>query len=360
MKKYLFVDRDGTLIEEPSDFQIDSVAKFRLKPRVLASLRRFVSAGYRLVMVSNQDRLGSDQYPQAAFDEIQNLLLGILGSEGILFEKIFICPHGPEEKCPCRKPSTSMLSSFLASSDWDRSLSAMVGDRDVDVELGNRLGVRPFLLTADLGWEEIAHQVLDQPRQFSISRETTETQIRVKVDLDGTGLAKVVTGIGFLDHMLALFAFHGKMNLEVLAKGDLHIDDHHLVEDVALCLGSAISKALGDRRGIGRYAFWLPMDESSAALTMDICGRSNLVYEVQIHTDRVGGMSREMIKHFFKSFSDSLGLSLHVRASGENSHHIVEGIFKAFGRCLGEAVRRSEVTRNSSELTAVPSSKGLL
>jgi imidazoleglycerol-phosphate dehydratase/histidinol-phosphatase len=215
-------------------------------------------------------------------------------------------------------------------------------------------------LAENLGWEEIAHQVLDQPRQYSISRETTETQINVKVDLDGTGLAKVVTGNGFLDHMLALWAFHGRINLEVFAKGDLHIDDHHLVEDVALCLGGAISKALGDRRGIGRYAFWLPMDESSAALTMDICGRSNLVYDVQIQSENIGGMSREMIKHFFKSFSDSLGLSLHVRASGENSHHIVEGIFKAFGRCLGEAVKRSAVARNSTELTAVPSSKGVL
>jgi imidazoleglycerol-phosphate dehydratase/histidinol-phosphatase len=353
MKKILFLDRDGTLIQEPADFQIDSTEKFLLLPGVISALKAFTQAGYELVMISNQDGLGTEKYPLQSFGAIQKLLLDIFASESIRFGEILICPHLPEANCRCRKPRPDLLSSYLSSNEWDRGQSFLVGDRATDEELAKNLGVRSFLISSSLPWPLIQKAALNQARMFRFKRNTTETKISLELCVDGEGKGEISTGIGFFDHMLGQLVRASGIDLKLNAEGDLHIDDHHLVEDVGLALGTALKSALGDKRGIGRYGFWLPMDETSAKATLDISGRPNTKISANFLGDRVGGLAVQMIPHFFKSLSESLGMSLIIEAEGGNDHHIAEGIFKAVGKCFAPALAR---TGSHS----IPSTKGVL
>ncbi len=352
MKRYLFIDRDGTLIQEPADFQIDSVQKFVLLPGVVAALTRFVTAGYQLVMVTNQDGLGSSAYAQEKFDLVQNLLLGILSSQGIRWQNILICPHLPADACKCRKPQTQLVHEYLASNEMDRENSFVIGDRATDLELAANMGLKGFQISPELGWDAITRSILDRPRVASLRRDTNETKISLTVDLDREGPQSIATGIGFFDHMLEQLARHGGFALTLKAEGDLHIDDHHMIEDTALALGAALRKALGDKRGIGRYGFWLPMDEADTRVTLDLSGRAEFQMRAPIKAETVGGLKTEMISHFFKSLADSLAMSLHIETRGENSHHMVESMFKATGRALRPALSKAE--------GGIPSTKGTL
>jgi imidazoleglycerol-phosphate dehydratase/histidinol-phosphatase len=342
-KKVLFIDRDGTLIEEPDDFQVDSLAKIRLVEGVIPALLELDRAGYRFVMVSNQDGLGTDSFPQAEFEACQAHVLQLFGSQGISFDEIFICPHFDEDGCDCRKPRTGLLTKYLAANDIDTRRSAVIGDRETDMELARRIGIRGLLVDSgssrEVTWPGIVELLSGSERVASVERRTRETDIRASVNLDATGSVTISTGIGFFDHMLEQIAKHGGFTLDLTCKGDLHIDEHHTVEDVAIVLGSALREALGDKRGIGRYGFTLPMDESQARAALDLSGRSAFVFEADFPRDSVGEMSTEMVEHFFRSLAESMAAALHLSVRGENTHHMVEACFKAVGRCLRQAVR---------------------
>ncbi len=351
--KVLFVDRDGTLIQEPDDFQIDSYAKLRLVPGAISALSRAVDAGYRLVMVSNQDGLGTASFPRETFEGPQALLLDILASEGITFDEILIDPTLPEEGADTRKPGIGMVRHYLRAGVIDVARSAVIGDRDTDLKLASNMGLRGYRLGADWDWPALIHDLLDAPRRARVQRQTRETRIDVEVDLDAAATPVVATGLGFFDHMLEQLGVHGGFALRLSCQGDLHIDEHHTVEDCALALGQALREALGDRRGIQRYGFLLPMDESLAQVALDLSGRAGFVFEGRFGRDSVGGLSTEMVPHFFRSLADALAATLHLSVRGENTHHMVEACFKAVGRCLRDAVRRGSDR-------AVPSSKGSL
>ncbi|WP_300614669.1 bifunctional histidinol-phosphatase/imidazoleglycerol-phosphate dehydratase HisB [Dokdonella sp.] len=350
--KILFVDRDGTLIEEPPDQQIDSYEKFRLVPGSISALRRLVGAGYELVMVSNQDGLGTPSFPEHTFAGPQQLLLDILASEGIRFREILIDRSFASDRTTTRKPGTGLVRHWLASDTLDRARSAVVGDRETDVEFARNLGVRGFRIGNEWNWSEVARALLDAPRRADVSRTTRETLIKVSVDLDGTARPSVTTGIGFFDHMIEQLGVHGGFALNLRCSGDLHIDEHHTVEDCALALGQALREALGDRRGIGRYGFLLPMDESLAQVALDLSGRACFVFDGTFPREQVGTLPTELVPHFFRSLGDALGANLHLSVRGDNTHHMIEACFKAVGRALREAVRRDG--------DAVPSSKGVL
>lgn len=351
--KILFIDRDGTLIEEPADYQIDSVEKFRLLPGVIAALQALVAAGYRLVMVSNQDGLGTPGYPQASFEQIQALLLGILSSQGIAFEDVLICPHFDADGCACRKPRTGLLTRYLADSQWDRQGSAVIGDRQTDELLAANLGVAALRIGPGYGWAQLARALLERPRTAECVRRTQETQIRVAVDLDGGTSSEISTGIGFFDHMLEQIGRHAGIGLRIAVQGDTHIDDHHTVEDTAIALGTALRQALGDKRGIGRFGFYLPMDDAAAKVALDLSGRTFAKWSGKLQRDKVGELSTEMVPHFFRSLAEGLQANLHISVRGDNSHHVVEAAFKAVGRSLRQAVARSDGG-------GVPSTKGVL
>lgn len=354
MTKYLFIDRDGTLIVEPADHQIDSLEKFSLVPDVITSLVELSKAGFRFVMVTNQDALGTPLNPQEKFDMIQNLLMGILNSQGIFFEEVLICPHKPEDRCDCRKPATKLVHKYIASQEMDRKNSYVIGDRQTDLCLAENMGLSGFLISPSLSWKTITREIIDRPRKSEIHRKTNETDLRVSVNLDDASMIEIETGVGFFDHMLEQIARHGQFGLSLKAKGDLHVDEHHLVEDVALGLGTALRQALGEKRGIQRYGFWLPMDEAECRATIDLSGRASASIKTSVPAASVGGISSEMFIHFFKSLADSMAMSLHLESRGENSHHIVESMFKCVGRCLQVAMSRQQ---KSSD---IPSSKGLL
>jgi imidazoleglycerol-phosphate dehydratase / histidinol-phosphatase len=354
MKKILFLDRDGTLLHEPLDQQIDRLDKFSLEPDVIPALRRLVGAGYTLVMVSNQDGLGTPSYRESEFRPIQELLLGILRSQGIAFEAVRICPHTAADRCDCRKPKVGLLLDYLRDSTWDRSASAVIGDRKTDLELAENLGVRGLRYSrATNAWPAIVSQLLDAPRRAAVRRKTNETEIHVSVDLDTPEPVHISTGIGFFDHMLAQIARHAGIALTVECAGDLHIDEHHTVEDTALALGAAIRQALGEKRGIGRYGFVLPMDEARAEVSIDLSGRAWLVFDASFPREQVGGLPSELVPHFFKSLSDALGATFHLRVVGDNTHHMIEALFKGLGRALRPAIARDGGND-------VPSSKGVL
>jgi imidazoleglycerol-phosphate dehydratase/histidinol-phosphatase len=353
--RILFVDRDGTLIEEPADFQIDNVEKVRLVKGVIPALIELRDNGYRFVMVSNQDGLGTESFPESDFEVCQQHVLALFESQGITFDDVFICPHLPADDCECRKPRAGLLTGYLAKNDIDMAASAVIGDRPTDAELANRIGVRSFTIAvdnADMSWNTVVTQLCYSDRRAHIERKTNETDISVRVNLDREAPITVSTGIGFYDHMLEQIAKHGGFSLSVACTGDLEIDDHHTVEDTALCLGAALREALGAKLGIGRYGFVVPMDESEARVSIDLSGRARYVFEGAFPTERVGEMATEMVQHFFLSLSDSLGAALHIEVSGENSHHMVEACFKAVGRALRQAIRRDG--------NAMPSTKGTL
>lgn len=353
MRKILFIDRDGTLIEEPPDQQIDSIEKFRLVPNLIPPLKRLVDAGFELVMVSNQDGLGTPSFPEHSFWPVQKLLLEILESQGIRFAAIRIDRHFAHEPNDTRKPKVGMVLDYLADPSWDRRRSAVIGDRDSDLEFAKNLGVTGIRCGPQgLAWPEIARQLLDAPRTAVVERHTKETKVRVAVDLDREAEAKIRTGLGFFDHMLEQLGRHGGFALELACEGDLHVDEHHTVEDSALALGQALKEALGDKRGIGRYGFTLPMDEALAEAALDLSGRAWFEFHGAFPRERVGALPTELVPHFFRSLCDALGANLHLRVRGDNCHHMVEACFKATARALRQAIRR--------EGEALPSTKGVL
>lgn len=354
-KRILFIDRDGTLIEEPMDFQVDKISKIRLVKDVIPALIELRDHGYRFVMVSNQDGLGTAAFPAADFDACQQHVLALFASQGIRFDEVFICPHLPAEGCECRKPRAGLLTAYLAANDIELAASAVIGDRPSDAELASRIGVCSFTIGADdvdKTWSRIVTELCYSDRRASIERKTNETNISVSVNLDREAPVTVSTGIGFYDHMLEQIAKHGGFALEVRCDGDLEIDDHHTVEDTALCLGAALRDALGAKLGIGRYGFVIPMDESEARVSIDLSGRARYDFKGVFPTERVGEMATEMVQHFFLSLSDSLGAALHIEVMGENTHHMIEACFKAVGRALRQAIRRDG--------NAMPSTKGSL
>jgi len=353
----LFVDRDGTLIAEPDDFQIDAYEKLRFVDGVIPALLRLRDAGWQFVMVSNQDGLGTEAFPQAAFDGPHALMLQVFASQGILFREVLIDTGFAQDRSPNRKPNTGLVTHLLKDRGIDWTRCAMVGDRDTDIQFADNLGIRGFKLRSPqfgdgVDWGAIAHALVDAPRTATVVRNTGETRIRVDIDLDRAAEPQVRTGLGFYDHMLEQVGKHGGFALALQCDGDLRIDEHHTVEDCALALGQALREALGDKRGIGRYGFTLPMDESLASAALDFSGRPHFVFEGGFARERVGELPTELVPHFFRSLCETAGLNLNLRVTGDNDHHKVEACFKAVARALRQAIRR--------EGFDLPSTKGSL
>jgi imidazoleglycerol-phosphate dehydratase/histidinol-phosphatase len=353
----LLIDRDGTLIEEPPDEQVDSYAKLRFMPGIVPALLDLQAAGFRLVMITNQDGLGTPGFPQEQFDGPQALLMQLLESQGIRFDAVLICPHLPGDGCDCRKPRTALVDEYVARAPLDPSRSFVIGDRETDLELARNLGIGSVRILRDggpeSGWAGAARRLLQRPARVGhVRRRTRETAIEVTVDLDRESPVEIATGIGFFDHMLDQVARHGGFSLRLRCDGDLGVDEHHSVEDCALALGQALRAALGDKQGIGRFGFLLPMDESEAQVALDLSGRPYATFEGSFPRERVGALPTELVPHFFRSLGESLGAAIHVSVRGENAHHMVEACFKAVGRALRQAVR--------VEGSELPSSKGVL
>jgi imidazoleglycerol-phosphate dehydratase/histidinol-phosphatase len=362
-RKILFVDRDGTLIEEPPDFQIDSYEKLRLLDGVIPALLRLRDAGYEFVMVTNQDGLGTESLPQESFDGPHNLLMQILASQGIVFHEVLIDSSFPHENrmqdgVPTRKPGIGLALHYLRDRNVDLARSAMIGDRQTDLEFARNLGVRGLLLSPDGDdWNAIADALCRDGRRAQVERATRETRVRVAIDLDRVAEPEIATGHAFFDHMLEQLGKHGGFALSVQCAGDLQVDEHHTVEDCALAIGEALRRALGDKRGIARYGsaperkavtdddglhvtFVLPMDESLAEAALDLSGRAYFVFDGAFPRTEVGGLATELVPHFFRSLCDAGGINLHLRVRGENTHHMVEACFKVVARALRTAIRR--------------------
>ncbi|MGN0901997.1 MAG: bifunctional histidinol-phosphatase/imidazoleglycerol-phosphate dehydratase HisB [Succinivibrio sp.] len=388
MKKYLFIDRDGTLVYEPEDEQVDALEKVRFVKDVIPSLLKLKDNGYTFVMVSNQDGLGTDSFPLDTFTPAHEFILNTLSSQGIVFEQVLICPHKKEDNCECRKPKLGMVLSYLKDTSWDRENSYFIGDRITDVNMGLNMGITPIRLedtdhnldaekilelkdksssdVLTLNWNEIADFLTTRKRVATVVRNTRETQISITVDLDHQGRSHFDTGMGFFDHMLDQIATHGGISIDAKVTGDLFVDEHHSIEDTGIALGQAILKALGDKRGIGRFGFVLPMDEVIAkvfsentndddvTVALDISGRPHVKFDfdASFTRDMAGQMPSQMVSHFFESLAVAMGLTLHMYVSGGNCHHQIEALFKAFGRAL-----RTALARHGNEL---PSSKGKL
>lgn len=364
--KAIFIDRDGTIIREPEDEQIDSLEKLEFVPGVISSLRSLADKGFELVMVSNQDGLGTDSFPEETFHPAHNKMLSTLAGEGVVFDDQLIDCSFPEDNLPTRKPGLGMLTEYI-NGDYNLAESFVIGDRLTDMQLAVNLGAQGIMLAdmdkeqlppgcvlATTDWHEIARFILSQGRSAVIDRNTSETEIHVSVDLDGNGKSEIDTGLKFFDHMLWQIPHHAGISLNIKCKGDLEVDEHHTMEDVAIALGEALLKALGDKRGIERYGFVLPMDESRAMVLIDLGGRIEFQWDVNFTREYVGDTPTEMFKHFFQSLCCAMKCNLHIEAKGENNHHLIEGVFKAFARALRMAVRRDPF---SYEL---PSSKGIL
>jgi imidazoleglycerol-phosphate dehydratase/histidinol-phosphatase len=355
-KKVLFIDRDGTLIVEPPDQQIDSLAKLRLVEGVIPALLRLRDAGFAFVMVSNQDGLGTASFPEPSFREPHAFLMELLRSQGVTFEAELICPHFEQDGCDCRKPRTGLLTGYLERNLIDRANSYVIGDRETDLELARNLGVEGIRIAssglAGETWADIAERLTTTARTARVARRTKETDIEVEVNLDRETPIQVATGLGFFDHMLEQIARHGGFSLELNCSGDLHVDEHHTVEDCALALGEALRKALGDKRGLQRYGFLLPMDEALAQVAIDLSGRPYFVFEGRFGREQVGQLPTELVPHFFRSLGEALGAAINLKVTGENTHHQIEACFKAVGRALRQAMRVTDQT--------LPSTKGVL
>ena len=374
MKRALFVDRDGTIIVEPPvDYQVDSLEKLEFVPGAISALRSIAELDFELVMATNQDGLGTSSFPEDTFHPAHNKMLKTLAGEGVVFADQLIDRSFPEDNAPTRKPRTGMFGKYL-SGEYDLANSYVVGDRLTDVELAWNLGAKAILLQpkeageqmlqgkeyaaccvlVSDNWWDVAELLRRTERRAEVVRSTRETDIRIALDLDGVGESKIDTGLKFFDHMLDQIPHHSGISLEVSCKGDLEVDEHHTIEDVAIALGEAIRTALGSKRGIDRYGFVLPMDECQAMVLLDFGGRADFVWSVSFTRERVGDVPTEMFKHFFKSMCVAMQCNLHIEAKGENNHHLIEGVFKAFARALKMAIRRDVF---SYEL---PSSKGVL
>ncbi|MFW5944802.1 MAG: bifunctional histidinol-phosphatase/imidazoleglycerol-phosphate dehydratase HisB [Bacteroidota bacterium] len=370
MKKYLFIDRDGTLIKEPEDEQVDSLEKMEFLPGVFRNLYLITHLlDYHLVMVSNQDGLGTASYPEQNFRVVQEKLLKSLTNEGIQFEEVLIDPSSPEDNSPNRKPNTGMVRSYLKG-EFDRNASFVIGDRDTDILLARNMDIKGIkinekepsvpdelaefcALTAG-SWDEIFSYLRSYSRKAEIKRETEETSIQGSLSLDGVGHSNIRTGLGFFDHMLDQLTRHGKMDIELTVKGDLEVDEHHTIEDTALALGKAFSRAIGNKKGLERYGFSVPMDESIANCLLDFSGRGHLEWEVEFSRERVGQVPTEMFEHFFEAFAREAGCTMHITAKGKNDHHKVEAVFKSFARALKMAVKQDVNDVN------LPTTKGKL
>lgn len=365
MKRVLFIDRDGTIIREPEDFQVDSIEKLRFVQGAISNLAKIVKeTDFVLVMVTNQDGMGTESFPESTFHPPQNLMLQTLADEGVEFADVFVDVTMPHENAPTRKPGTGMLGKYMTG-EYDLANSFVIGDRPTDAELAKNLGTKAICLrnpshpldeaadavTVD-GWNDIYALLRNPDRKVEHRRTTKETDIVVELNLDGSGQAEIATGISFFDHMLEQIARHGSIDLNVEAKGDLHIDEHHTIEDVAITLGEAFAKALGDKRGMERYGFCLPMDDCLAQVAIDFGGRNWIVWDADFRREMIGEMPTEMFFHFFKSFSDKAQCNLNIKAEGTIEHHKIEAIFKAFAKAIKMAVRR--------EGDALPSTKGVL
>jgi imidazoleglycerol-phosphate dehydratase/histidinol-phosphatase len=355
-RRILFLDRDGTLNEETADEQIDRLEKVRLMPGVVPALLQLKAAGLAFVMVTNQDGLGTPSFPQENFDRAHRFILDLFGSQGIEFEAVFICPHFKREGCDCRKPGIGMVREFLAAHTIDKTRSFMIGDRDTDMEFADNMGLQGLRMSLhgdpQETWPAIAQRILGFARRARVQRKTKETDIRIDVDLSREGPSSIATGLGFFDHMLEQIAKHGGFALNLECSGDLHIDEHHTIEDCALGLGAALREALGEKRGIARYGFLLAMDEAEAQVALDICGRPFFVWDGRFNRERVGELPTELVPHFFRSLAQSLEAALHITVRGENAHHMIESCFKGVGRTLRQAIRL--------EGTELPSTKGAL
>jgi imidazoleglycerol-phosphate dehydratase/histidinol-phosphatase len=378
MKKVLFIDRDGTMVLEPEGYQLDSLDKLEFYPKSFQYLAKIANElEYELVMVTNQDGLGTDSFPEDTFWPTQNFILRAFENEGVLFDDIFVDRSFPEDNAPTRKPRTGMLMKYIDNPAYDLANSFVLGDRLTDVELAKNLGAKAIFLNTTDGagtteivskreeldsiislqttdWKEIYEFLKLELRSATISRKTNETDIYIHLNLDGTGKSKIETGIAFFDHMLDQIARHGQMDLEILVKGDLEVDEHHTIEDTAIALGEVFAKALGNKLGIERYGFCLPMDDCLAQVAIDFGGRNWLVWETEFKREMVGKMPTEMFLHFFKSFSDGAKANINIKAEGLNEHHKIEAIFKAFAKAIKVAVKRD------TDKMILPSTKGML
>ena len=376
MKKVLFIDRDGTLTLEPRNYQVDAYEKLIFYPKVFQYLGSIVNElDYELVMVTNQDGLGTDSFPEEEFWPYQNHLIKSFENEGVVFSEVFIDRTYPEDQADTRKPGTAMLTAYLDNPDYDLSASYVIGDRLTDMQLAKNLGVQGIFIdnNPDLGagevtdtaledtislttksWEEIYRMLLLKERAVGLERNTKETQISIDLNLDGTGKAQIDTGIAFFDHMLDQLARHGGVDLNIKTQGDLEVDEHHTIEDTAIALGESFGKALGDKKGIERYGFTLPMDDALAQVALDFGGRSWLIWEAEFKREMIGQMPTEMFYHFFKSFADGAKANLNIKAEGINEHHKIESIFKAFAKAIKMAIRRDV------DKMILPSTKGTL
>lgn len=378
MKKVLFIDRDGTIVLEPENLQLDSLDKLEFYPKAFQYLAKIANElDYELAMVTNQDGLGTDSFPEDTFWPTQNFILRAFENEGVLFDEIFVDRSFPEENAPTRKPRTGMLTKYLNNPEYDLENSFVLGDRLTDVELAKNLGAKAIfmndtdgagsneisskreelnetIILQTMDWKKIYEFLKLEARSASIIRKTNETDIYINLNLDGTGKSKIDTGIAFFDHMLDQISRHGQMDLEILVKGDLEVDEHHTIEDTAIALGEVFAKALGNKLGIERYGFCLPMDDCLAQAAIDFGGRNWLIWETEFKREMVGKMPTEMFYHFFKSFTDGAKANLNIKAEGINEHHKIEAIFKAFAKAIKVAVKRD------TEKMILPSTKGML
>lgn len=377
-KKVLFIDRDGTLALEPENYQLDSLTKLEFYPKVFQFMSKIAKElDFELAMVTNQDGLGTASFPEDTFWPTQNFILKAFENEGVTFDEIFIDRSFPEDNAPTRKPRTGMLTKYLNNPEYDLENSFVIGDRITDIELAKNLGSKAIFIKneANLGgnevatswevlqnvialqttnWQKIYEFLKLNERTASLSRTTNETDIAIKLNLDGTGKSNINTGISFFDHMLDQIARHGQMDLDIQVKGDLEVDEHHTIEDTAIALGEVFAKALGNKLGIERYGFCLPMDDCLAQAAIDFGGRNWLVWEAEFKREMIGQMPTEMFFHFFKSFTDGAKANLNIKAEGTNEHHKIEAIFKAFAKAIKVAVKRD------TEKMILPSTKGML
>ena len=376
MKKVLFIDRDGTLTLEPNDFQLDSFDKLIFYPNVFQYLSKIAKElDYELVIVTNQDGLGTSSFPENTFWPVHNFILQSFENEGVVFDQVFIDKSFPKDQQPTRKPGTELLKPYIDNPSYDLENSYVIGDRLTDMELAKNLGCKGILIDTDTErgaaevtdaaldavivlktqlWEEIYQRLLLKDRKVTLTRNTKETKIAIALNLDGSGQSTIDTGIAFFDHMLDQLARHGQMDISIQTKGDLEVDEHHTIEDIAIALGETFALALGNKLGIERYGFTLPMDDALAQVAIDFGGRNWLVWEAEFKREMIGKMPTEMFFHFFKSFADGAKANINIKAEGDNEHHKIEVIFKAFAKAIKVAVKR-----DSSKMI-LPSTKGML